>query len=359
MDLSQLVGLAIHSRPETKGRTMSTISGISSASSTWSQVSVARTQRQEKLFAKVDANGSGGVDQTELQGLLDEVAKKTGVASAASAADLFGKMDSNGDGSLSKDELGKGMKDILPPPSTMDFAKVRSDSGSAKTDELFSKVDSNGDGAVSKTELQSLLDKFAADSTGSASSSSGTTSSSSTSSTTSDLFAKLDTNGDGSLSQTEFDAARNQGSDQATPTSAAGHGPHGAGGPPPPPPAAGGAGGSTTSFDPLDTNQDGVVSAAERLAGSTKSDALQALFKAIDSNGDKQISSSESDAFVKELTAQLQATTATTSSSDSGTASGTASKQETDFAKLVTKAYEQIASGLAQQLTGSTVNAVA
>ncbi|WP_114973855.1 EF-hand domain-containing protein [Rhodoferax ferrireducens] len=242
---------------------MSTISGVSGSGDAWAAMKAQRSQMQAKMFAKVDTDSSGGVDKTELQGLLTDVAQKTGVTNDSSSSDeLFSKMDSNSDGSLSSDELDQGMQSLMPPPpSTMDFAQSRSDSTSNE---------------------------------------------------------------------------ETRGAD---------------GTPPPPPP--GGAGGSasagSTTYDPLDTNEDGTVSAQERLAGSSSSsstDAVQTLLKAIDTNDDKQISSDETDAFMEKLTAQLEGT-------DS---SATSTQNSVDLAELVKQAYEQI---MTQQTKGGTLSALA
>ena len=88
-----------------------------------------RAQHQAKMFAKVDTDSSGSVDQTELSSMLSDIASKTGT-SLGDSKELFTKMDSNSDGSLSSDELDKGMKDLMPPSSTMDFAQSRGMGGS-------------------------------------------------------------------------------------------------------------------------------------------------------------------------------------------------------------------------------------
>jgi Ca2+-binding EF-hand superfamily protein len=324
---------------------MSTISGVSNSSDAWASMKAQRSQMQAKMFSKVDTDSSGGVDKTELQSLIDDVAKKSGVSNSSSTDELFSKMDADSDGSLSVDELGKGMKEILPPPSTLDFAQSRSDSTSGQ-DDLFSKIDTDGNGAVSQDELQSLMDKMTANN--------GATSE--TAADSSDLFAKLDTDGDGSLTAAEFEAGRPQG-DSATQGS---QGPHGAGGPPPPAGGAGGADSASSTYDPLDTNQDGTVSAAERLAGNTSTDAVQTLLKAIDTDGDSQISATESDAFMTQLTAQLESlSTSTSTSTQSTSTSATAANDQLDLVKLVQQAYEQIASGLTQQSQGSTLSTLA
>ena len=305
---------------------MTTISSVSSA---WSGASVQRASRPppspERLLSKIDADGSGSVSDTELQGLLDDVAKKTGVSSQTSAADLVKQYDANGDGSLNADELGKTMQNVLPPPpSTMAFAQSRSgDSSSAATgqagDDLFGKVDSDGDGSVSQTELQALLEAM----------SGGTASKTGVSSD--QVFSQLDADGDGSLSEAEFDAGRPSGAEGEA------GGMQAMGGMPPPPGGPGGAGGSSSaaSYDPLDTNEDGVVSAAERLAGgasSVEQDAITALFNAIDTDGDASISTSESQAFIDQLTRQAQS--ATTGSESGGS---------TNLARLADFARQQYA----------------
>ncbi len=236
---------------------MSTISGVSGSSDPWGPMKAHRSQMQAKMFAKVDTDGSGGVDQAELKTMLSDISQKTGVSLDGDTAEAFSTMDSNADGSLSSEELGQGMQSLMPPPpSTLDFAQMRSGDGAGGSqesqDDLFSKIDTNADGSIDKTELEALTDKIKAD----------------TGEDASDLFAKLDTDGDNQLTQAEFDAGRPQGTDAA----------HGPKGPPPPegPGGAGGAGGTGKSesaaktYDKLDTNQDGTVSELERLVGAMK-----------------------------------------------------------------------------------------
>ena len=174
---------------------MSTISGVSGSSNAWAALNTQRSQHQAKMFAKVDTDGSGGVDQTELGSMLSDISEKTGV-SLGDAKELFSQMDSNSDGSLSSDELDTGMQALMPPPpSTMEFAQSRGMGGSGGSqDDLFAKVDTDGDGAVSQDELKVLTDKIEED----------------TGQDLSEDFAKLDTDGDGALSQTEFESGRPQ-----------------------------------------------------------------------------------------------------------------------------------------------------
>lgn len=203
---------------------MSTISGVSSSSDPWAAM---KAQRQAKIFAKADANSDGSVDKTELTSMLNDISKKTGVSIGGDAADTLSKMDGNGDGKLSSDELSKGMQSLMPPPSTMDFAQTRSadaasGSNSERTgsqDDLFAKIDTNGDGTIDKTEAKVLSDKIKAD----------------TGQDSSDMFAKLDKDGDGKLTQAEFAAGKPTDSVQGASSKGTKgtKGPDGPAGPPP------------------------------------------------------------------------------------------------------------------------------
>lgn len=168
---------------------MSSISGVSGSASAWSAMSTSRASRQQEMFNKVDSDGSGSVDATELQSMLDDIAKHTGSSSTTTAADALAKMDGNGDGSLDSSEMASGMKSLLPEPSsTQAFAEARNGGGqgeggpqgaggppppppsggtsSTSSDTDFDPLDTNQDGTVSEQEraagemkdaIQSLL----------------------------------------------------------------------------------------------------------------------------------------------------------------------------------------------------------
>ena len=175
---------------------MTTISGTGSASHAWSEMSSARSSaRAAKMFAKVDADGSGSVDKTELQGMLDHLAEKSG-NSLGSADELMTKMDADGNGSLSQSELDAGMKSLMPAPaSTVDFVQQSqgmppppppSDAAGSSSNGATDPLDTNGDGTVSPEERAAgaLNDAIAT------------------------LFAAADTNGDKTISQSEADTLK-------------------------------------------------------------------------------------------------------------------------------------------------------
>ena len=310
---------------------MSSISSVSNSSSAWASMGTTRTPPKDKLFSLVDSDSNGGIDTTELQTLMDNVAKKTGITNGSTAAELVTKLDSNGDGTLDAGELHQGITSIVQLPSTMEFAQTRTD-GSGATgqagDDLFSKVDTDGSGSLSSNEFTALMNKMAASGDANA-----------TSSDSSNAFASLDTDGDGTLTQAEFDAGRPAGA----------NGPQGAGGPPPggPPPASASSADSTT-YDPLDTNKDGIVSAAGAATGTNSANTLQALLQAIDSDKDGKLSKTEADAFAKQVTTAVDTLQKSSTSTDS--------IDLNQLAQQVLKQYALIAAGQSSSSIGSTVS---
>ena len=98
----------------------------------------------------------------------------------------------------------------------------------------------------------------------------------------------------------------------------------------------------------------------ERLAGTNSSDSVQSLFKSIDTDGDNTISSSESDSFIKQLTAELESMSSSTEAADSASSSkDTSDGERFDLARLARMAYDQIANGWSQHAKGSTVSVTA
>ena len=133
------------------------------------------------------------------------------------------------------------------------------------TSEMYDKMDADGDGAVTQEEFvaarpDDVTEEMAAN-----------------------LYNSFDTDTSGSLTESEFETAMNQ----APP-------------PPPPPPGGGGGMGSSTedsqTFSELDTNQDGVVS-AEELAAARPEDVSEEmaanLFKSLDTDGSGGLTETE------------------------------------------------------------------
>ena len=115
------------------------------------------------------------------------------------------------------------------------------------------------------------------------------------------------------------------------------------------------------------------MSLTERLAGATSTteqDAVTALFSAIDTDGDKAISASESKTFIDQLTSQFASASAASSSLTSSTSSSTdsqssASKDSSQrgdlgrLADLARRRYEQAANDFGNRSSTEALSAVA
>jgi Ca2+-binding EF-hand superfamily protein len=173
------------------------------------------------LLGAFDANKDGSLSLDEVQTAL---AKMGDTADASKVKDAFAKLDTNGDGSLSTDELTAAIQAHQKaghahhghhghgphgaPPSSDQLAQ-----------DILSAADSNGDGVLSLDEIAAALDPQGSSQTGSSQTGSSQTGASQTgaSQTASatdpaatalkDAVAKLDANGDGSLSADELKAA--------------------------------------------------------------------------------------------------------------------------------------------------------
>lgn len=203
------------------------------------------------LFSKIDANSDKAITKEEF------VAAKPKQVSQTKASELFDKLDTNKTGSIDEAQFNEGMEknrlektqsseNLLSSSVLGALLQIaqQSDLGqSTQKDDMFAQMDIDGNGAVSKEEFIAARPDDVSEEQAS------------------NLFAKLDKSNTGSITQTQLEDGMSA---------------KGKGGPPPaggPPPSGGAKNGSSSeedssqSYDKLDTNKDGKISASELLAG--------------------------------------------------------------------------------------------
>jgi Ca2+-binding EF-hand superfamily protein len=260
------------------------------------------TQMRQQMFSKIDTNGEDKHDKTELAAMV-----ANGPTGAPSVDDILSTFDTDGDGAISESEFNAGQDQNRaqgaggpPPPmgnmSSTDFIK-----------QLFSDSDTDEDGVLSADELSSMVANGPqggprAD----------------------ELLSKLDTDGDGSISESEFIAgAPGQKADGTMGTA-----------------RASGTSNSDTIFDSLDTNKDGVVSKAEFEAAMNSTASTQ---------------STSHDDFVEKLLEALQNNTSDSSTSTSSTSSNSTYQNVSELLSAALKSYMQFSTNGFSQTNASSV----
>jgi Ca2+-binding EF-hand superfamily protein len=162
-------------------------------------------QLAQSLFAQIDSNGDGTISKSELE---QAVTKAGGSKEAADA--LYAKLDPNGTSSVSEQQFAQSLFGALPhhhhhhggtdaagatDGSATDAltSLFNADGGGAGNSPLqiaqniFTQIDSNGDGAITQSELEQAVTAAGGDKAGADA-----------------LYAKLDPNRTGSVSEQQF-----------------------------------------------------------------------------------------------------------------------------------------------------------
>jgi Ca2+-binding EF-hand superfamily protein len=197
-------------------------------------------QLQQSLFSNADADGDGSLSLSEFESVGQNV-QGGGKTTPSGSTDASSLLTSSALNALIALQQHSQAHQTSPSSSTSH--------GRPSLDDRFAAADANGDGEISADELKADMAVAAA--------ANGRDPSAA-------VLTKLDTDGDGSISKSEFAAMKPH------------HGGHHHG----PPSGVESADASTsssgsgsTSFDPADTNKDGTVSADELVASLTSAAA--------------------------------------------------------------------------------------
>ena len=148
----------------------------------------------DKLFSKIDTNGDGSISKDEFSTFQSSMTKQSESSIMGSQADSTSAF------LALLQSAGLAAADSSTSPTAASNATT-SQKSSTKADQLFSKIDTNGDGTISKDEFAKAGAAIhrhrhhGAHKTGSLSSSA---------SPRNQLFSKIDTDGDGSVSKDEM-----------------------------------------------------------------------------------------------------------------------------------------------------------
>ncbi len=178
------------------------ISSVSGISSSWEQMQ--QQAMRQATFKQLDQNGDGSVTKSDLQALAQNASQTTGAS--INVDQVFSSLDTNNDGVVSQSEYDSAMQQLQ---SSGQQGQIHghhhhhhshgaqqangSDSSSDPLMAMFQQMDQDGDGKISQSEFQTGMQNLTqgnGDATG-----------------LSNLFATLDTNGDGVIDQAEQAAA--------------------------------------------------------------------------------------------------------------------------------------------------------
>ena len=168
---------------------MSMIDSLGGGSSLYAN---ALGQWQQQLFNKVDTNGDGSVTKTELE---QAVSSAGGTTQSADA--LYAALDPNNSGSVSAQRFAQNLPlpffspgmgaQFIADQAQQSGTGTASDPMAQQKEDLFSKLDTNGDGSLTQAELEQAV-----------------TSAGGTKEAADALYAKLDPNNTGSVTQQQF-----------------------------------------------------------------------------------------------------------------------------------------------------------
>ncbi|MFS8056680.1 EF-hand domain-containing protein [Rhizobium sp. BR 317] len=181
--VSQLMNIMLNLQANASGDDSSSDSDDSSSSTSSTQQSGGQGGSQSNMIAAMDTNGDGSITEAEF------VAARPSDVSEDQATALFKSFDTSNSGSLTTDQLASAMQSNGQPPAppsgeTPDDSQISS---------MFTAMDADGDGSVSEAEFVAARPSDVSEDQAT------------------NMFDSLDTSGSGSLTESQFETAMKAG----------------------------------------------------------------------------------------------------------------------------------------------------
>ncbi|MBB4568886.1 EF-hand domain-containing protein [Rhizobium leucaenae] len=184
--VSQLMNIMLNLQANASGDDSTSDSDDSSSSASSTQQASGRIGQggsQSDMIAAMDTNGDGSITEAEF------VAARPSDVSEDQATSLFKSFDTSDTGSLTTDQLASAMQANRQPPAppsgeTPDDSQISS---------MFSAMDTDGNGSVSEAEFVAARPSDVSEDQAT------------------NMFDSLDTSGSGSLTESQFETAMKAG----------------------------------------------------------------------------------------------------------------------------------------------------
>jgi Ca2+-binding EF-hand superfamily protein len=176
------------------------IGAISGSGGEYDSMSI--SEMRQSMFKMWDTNSDGSIDATECQTAADTMSKETGLS--ITADQMMSIFDLDQDGAITQSEQTEaseewekhmaslmeeaGMRPMGPPPPPPDMSSELSE----LVEEIFAAMDTDGDGSISKTEYEAAMEALGETSDSTTASSTATDSSTSASTSTTSTGASTD-----------------------------------------------------------------------------------------------------------------------------------------------------------------------
>jgi Ca2+-binding EF-hand superfamily protein len=267
---------------------MSSITGLGSSASSY------YATLNQQLFKSVDSNKDGNISQAEL-----EQAFSANGGTAQSADQLYKTLDPNGTGSVNAQQFSTGLQSLLSSQTQAGLIQAQADQTTSASSsqpqghgghlkQLFNSIDSNGDGSITQSELEKAV-----------------TGAGGTTQQADQLFSALDPNGTGSVSLQQFVSGMKQIHQAASAASGT--------------PSDGGV---SQLFNSIDANGDGSITKSELekafAAQNLPTSNADTLFAALDPNGTGSITEQQFASGLQQLAQQQPSAAPSVQSAGSG-----------------------------------------